>query len=273
MNRMVFHNCPVHTEDDLVETAEAIVASYAHKGGVNQVLSARYVVVSCVPFSTTVLLEEFVFLVLYTPNNLCSFHPKLLTFVLAQLDGIILTIEITEAILASKRLKPFVNSCVCVPRPKIERRASPTYTEKYLKRRDVVCGGVTGGGAKAQRRALSCMTECTNNHFCVLVSAGTGTTISLQRFLIRICSFSFSSLPIIAQVYHRINEEQPYQNFFGSREFYSIVQFLSRALQGPRAKEAEMSDDLLLMAFLRNFGGLPPEVPSLVRAWCFVNVL
>jgi len=36
---------------------------------------------------------------------------------------------------------------------------------------------------------------------------------------------------------------------------------------GPgRAKDQqrEMSDDLLLMAFLRNFGGLPPDVPSLV---------
>jgi len=74
-------------------------------------------------------------------------------------------------------------------------------------------------------------------------------------------------LSALARAYNAVYNEQSHTDFWGLREFYSIVRAINAALLTVRAysSRAALDSSVLLDAVLRNFGGRPEEIEKVVN--------
>eukprot|EP01083_Nonionella_stella_P110450 323144_1 len=85
----------------------------------------------------------------------------------------------------------------------------------------------------------------------IVESYSSGSTRALQMLRKRLHG--------IGDLYHWIEKHQPQANFFGCRDFYSLVKYLASKLHMENQSRFEVSVELLIRACLRNFGGLGNE--------------
>ncbi|KAJ8319134.1 hypothetical protein KUTeg_004225, partial [Tegillarca granosa] len=71
-------------------------------------------------------------------------------------------------------------------------------------------------------------------------------------------------LKAIALAYHECNTSQNFKNFHGLRDFYSLNKHLSRSLLKIEISDDKLMSEVLIRGLLRNFGGLPSELKSIV---------
>jgi len=71
-----------------------------------------------------------------------------------------------------------------------------------------------------------------------------------------------SSLYFLAKAYHEVYRCQTRKDFFGLRDFYSMVKFMIRNMHN------SLSVDLLVKAVYRNFGGRPEEMSKILSIFC-----
>jgi hypothetical protein len=72
------------------------------------------------------------------------------------------------------------------------------------------------------------------------------------------------ALHSLAEAYHEIYRSQKKKDFFGLRDFYSIIKFLHRGMN-KFSRETTLTDSLLKYAVLRNFGGFPSQMEIILK--------
>ena len=74
------------------------------------------------------------------------------------------------------------------------------------------------------------------------------------------------ALHALAEAYHHIYKTQKKKDFFGLRDFYSIIKFLHRGMASGEVGDMNgLNDSLLKYAVLRNFGGFPSQMESILK--------
>ena len=74
------------------------------------------------------------------------------------------------------------------------------------------------------------------------------------------------ALHALAEAYHHIYKTQKKKDFFGLRDFYSIIKFLHRGINTGEAGDMNgLNDSLLKYAVLRNFGGFPSQMELILK--------
>ena len=74
------------------------------------------------------------------------------------------------------------------------------------------------------------------------------------------------ALHALAEAYHHIYKTQKKKDFFGLRDFYSIIKFLHRGMSTGEVRDMNgLNDSLLKYAVLRNFGGFPAQMESILK--------
>jgi hypothetical protein len=103
----------------------------------------------------------------------------------------------------------------------------------------------------------------TNNKV-IFLSRPEPTTTDLKKTLSGIVSSYHlnSALHSLAKAYHDVYTHQTKADFFGLRDFYSLVKYINS-----RMKDS-LNMELLVSAVTRNFGGRPEELNNIVRTFC-----